>query len=142
LPTCLNTNIKYIGHIPYEKVIETTLDSDLLFAFYDPSIPNNRYASPNKLFEAMMCGKPIIMNSESTASEIVLEEKCGLVVPYGNVNAIKEAILRIKKQPNLGVKLGENGRKAYEEKYSWKTMEKRLLSSYSLLSPHAHIQRA
>ena len=130
----LNKNIQYIGHIPYEKVIEITMESDLLFAFYDPVIPNNRYASPNKLFEAMMCGKPIIMNSETTASGIVLEEKCGLVVPYGDTNAIKEAILRIKNQPDLGIKLGENGRKAYEIKYSWAIMERRLIDTYKKIS--------
>jgi glycosyltransferase involved in cell wall biosynthesis len=132
--------IRYIGPIPYEEVIERTIESDLLFAFYDPSIPNNKYASPNKLFEAMMCGKPIIMNSGIAASEIILEEECGLIVPYGDINAIREAITKIKNYPELRVKLGENGRKAYEEKYNWKIMEKRLLNTYSLLSIHSQIQ--
>ena len=67
-----------------------------------------------------MCGKPIIMNSEVAASEIVLEEKCGIVVPYGDVDAIKEAINKLKNDPNLRKELGENGRKAYEKRYSWK----------------------
>jgi glycosyltransferase involved in cell wall biosynthesis len=129
----LNANIKYIGLIPYEKVIEKSMEADILLAFYDPSIPNNKYASPNKLFEAMMCGKPIILNSEVAASKIILEEECGIIVPYGNVNAIKEAINRLKNDPDLRKKLGENGRKAYETKYSWKLMEKRLLNAYKTL---------
>lgn len=130
LPNDMNVNIKYIGPISYKNVIEKTMESDILFAFYDPIIPNNKYASPNKLFEAMMCGKPIIMNSEVAASEIVLEEKCGLIVPYGDTNAIKEAIIRIRDDPDLRIKLGENGRKAYENRYSWNIMENRLLESY------------
>ena len=134
LPNDIKTYVKYIGPITYEKVTERTIESDLLFAFYDPSIPNNKYASPNKLFEAMMCGKPIIMNSGIAASEIVLEEKCGLIVPYGDINAIREAITKIKNYPDLRIKLGENGRKAYEEKYSWKIMERRLIDTYKKIS--------
>lgn len=133
LLTGVSTNIQYVGYMPYEKVIEMTMESDLLFAFYDPAIPNNRYASPNKLFEAMMCGKPIIMNSETTASKIVIEENCGLVTPYGDTNAIKESILRIKNHPDLGIKLGDNGRKTYELKYSWDIMKKRLIEAYNEL---------
>jgi glycosyltransferase involved in cell wall biosynthesis len=134
LSSNVKAHIRYIGPIPYEKVTERSIESDLLFAFYDPSIPNNKYASPNKLFEAMMCGKPIIMNSGIAASEIVIEEKCGLIVPYGDINAIREAITKIKNYPDIGIKLGENGRKAYEEKYSWKIMEHRLIDTYKKIS--------
>lgn len=130
LPTDLKKKIQYIGQISYEKVIEKTMESDILFAFYDPIIPNNRYASPNKLFEAMMCGKSIIVNSEVAASKIVIAEKCGLIVPYGDVDAIREAILRLKNKPILRKEFGENGRNAYTNKYSWSIMENRLIDAY------------
>lgn len=131
LPNDLKTRIQYIGQISYEKVIERTIESDLLFAFYDPNVPNNKYASPNKLFEAMMCGKPIIMNSKISASEIVLEEKCGLIVPYGDVNALREAIISIRDCQDLKSTLGINGRNAYENRYSWNLMKRRILDIYN-----------
>lgn len=130
LPYHLKEKITYLGWLSYEDVIKKTRESDIQFAFYDPQIPNNCFASPNKLFEAMMCSKPIIMNSETTASQIVLHEKCGLAVPYGNVDAIKEAILKLQNDPNLRTKLGENGRKAYITKYSWDIMASRLVKTY------------
>jgi glycosyltransferase involved in cell wall biosynthesis len=126
-------SILYIGLISYEEVIKRISDADILFAFYDPKITNNRYASPNKLFEAMMCGKPIIVNTETSAAKIVEKENCGLVVPYGDIDAIKEAIIKLKNNPSLRQKLGENGRKAYEERYSWATMEGRLIDAYTEL---------
>jgi glycosyltransferase involved in cell wall biosynthesis len=122
--------VTFIGRIPYNEVIQRTLQSDLLFAFYDPSIPNNRYSSPNKLFEAMMCGKPILVNDGTSMAEIVRKENCGLVVPYGDVTAIKHAILRLKDDPQLCKQLGANGRTAYEQTYSWKIMEEKLLVLY------------
>jgi len=129
-----NKKIECLEWIPYDTVIRKILDADILFAFYDPSIPNNKYASPNKLFEAMMAGKPIIMNYNIAASRIVEEEKCGLLVEYGNIDEIKKAILKLRKDSILYKKLGKNGRKAYEEKYSWEIMEKRLLDTYKDVS--------
>ena len=122
-----------IGRIPYEEVIKRSVNADILFAFYDPEIPNNRYASPNKLFEAMMCAKPLIISDGSWASGIVKKENCGIVVPYGDVSAIKEAIFRLKNNPELRRKLGENGRRAYENRYSWEIMKERLIHAYSQL---------
>ncbi len=133
IPPERKRGIRYLGWLPYEKVIRFTLKADILFAFYNPAIPNNRYASPNKLFEAMMCGKPIIVNDSCSMADIVREEKCGLVVPYGDVDAIKHAILTLKQDPDLCKQLGDNGRRAYEQKYNWKIMEKRLIDAYDLL---------
>lgn len=127
--------IQYIGWIPsYEGVIKQTLEADILFRFGDPKSPQAKYDSPNKLFEAMMSGKPIIINAEIAASKIVQEENCGLVVPYGDVDAIMEAIVRLKNDPNLMRTLGANGRKAYEQKYSWHIMQERLLHAYKELT--------
>ena len=82
----------------------------------------------------MMCAKPIIVNDGITASKIVAEEKCGLIIPYGDTNAIKEAILILKKDPGLCRTLGENGRKAYEARYSWEIMKGRLINAYNELA--------
>ncbi|NKQ39272.1 MAG: glycosyltransferase family 4 protein [Methanosarcinales archaeon] len=125
--------IEPMGWIPYEEVIANSLNADILFAFYDPQIPANRYASPNKLFEAMMCGKPIITNAETTATKIVETENCGVVVPYGDVEAIKDTILKLKNNADLRERLGKNGRRAYEERYGWGIMEERLLKAYANL---------
>jgi glycosyltransferase involved in cell wall biosynthesis len=124
--------IQYIGHIPYKRVIEFETAADILFAFYDISYPNNKFASPNKLFEAMMCKKPIIVNDENNMADIVRRVDCGIVVPYGDVQAIKEAIIKLK-DPLLRKSLGENGRRAYDEQFSWAIMEKRLVDSYEKL---------
>ena len=83
----------------------------------------------------MMCGKPILVSDGTAMADIVKEEECGLVVPYGDVDAIKHAILTLKNDPVLCRRLGENGRRAYETKYNWKIMEERLLEIYRRLDP-------
>jgi glycosyltransferase involved in cell wall biosynthesis len=123
--------IQYLGWLPtYKDVIKKTLEADILFRFSDPKVPKSKYASPNKLFEAMMCEKPIIVTDDTSMANIVREENCGLVVSYGDIDAIKEAIIKLKNNPDLRQRLGKNGRRAYEEKYSWDIMEKRLINAY------------
>ena len=126
-------NIFYMGGVSYEEIISCSLNADILFALYDPSVPNNKYSSPNKLFEAMMCGKPIIVNDNTTMADTVREECCGIVVPFGDKDALENAVLTLKNNPELRKELGENGRRAYETKYNWKIMEKRLLDLYASL---------
>ena len=80
----------------------------------------------------MMCGKPIIVSDGSSMTNIVKAENCGLVIPYGDVRAIQDAIAKLMEDKKLRQYLGANGRKAYEKKYSWSIMEDRLLDAYRL----------
>jgi len=123
-------NVIFLGRISYQEVLNRTMKCDCVVVLYDPRIPNMVYASPNKLFEAMMCGKPVVVSAGTAMASTVWREKCGLVVNYGDVNELKRAIELLKNNPNLALSLGKNGRKAYLEKYNWQTMEKRLLQVY------------
>jgi glycosyltransferase involved in cell wall biosynthesis len=119
-----------LNGVPYNEITKNMLKADLTIALYDPSIPNNKYASPNKLFESMASGIPIIVNDDTPMANIVKEENCGLIVPFENNNALKQAILSIKNNQALQKKLGNNGRNAYKKKYNWTIMEKRLMGIY------------
>lgn len=119
-----------LNGVPYDEIIQNTLKADLTLALYDPSVPNNKYASPNKLFESMASEIPIIVNENTPMADIVEKEECGITVPYENKDAIKNAISVIKNNQELQKKLGYNGRKAYENKYTWTIMEKRLMGFY------------
>jgi glycosyltransferase involved in cell wall biosynthesis len=126
-----HANIKYLGWLKtYDEVLRNTLKADVVFRFSDPQSAKTRFESPNKLFEAMMCAKPIIVSAESSMAEIVKKESCGMIIPYGSINDIVNVIAELKTNPQLQRQLGENGRRAYEQKYSWTIMEQRLLSCY------------
>jgi len=121
--------IHYIGLVPYEKAIELESRGDVIAILYDPAQPINRVANPNKLFEAMMVGVPVITN---VCREIVSETGCGLIVEY-DLKSVKEALQYLISHPEVRNKMGENGRKAFEKKYNWNLMEERLLKLYQKL---------
>ena len=129
-----SANVQYIGWIPtYEEVLNRSNFADVLFRFSDPKYPSTKYASPVKLFEAMMLGKPIIVSDDSSMANIVRENNCGLVVSFGDIKAIRESVVRMMNDPISREELGKNGRKAYEEKYNWMIMEDRLVKAYENL---------
>jgi len=125
------SNIEFLGQISHDEAIKLTYQSNAVFGFYNPMIPINRLASPNKLFEAMMCRTPIIINEETSMAEIVRKENCGMIIPYEDGFALKKAILKLKNDPEMCKKMGENGRSAFEREYNWEIMESRLLHIYS-----------
>jgi glycosyltransferase involved in cell wall biosynthesis len=132
LPGKLKDRVEYLGWISHDEVLRRTLDTDILFRLSDPRYPKSKYESPYKVFEAMMSGKPIIVSADTRAGQLVGEENCGIAVKYGDMSALKEAIVNLKDNPGLRRSLGQNGRQAYDNKYSWTVMEKRLLDAYGV----------
>jgi len=126
--------VQFIGKISYDEVLKRTLVADILIALYEPATLNIKHTSANKLFEAMMCRKPIVVSKDTGTADIVKKEKCGLIVDCNNIDQIRTAILRLKESPGLCYQLGANGRRTYEQKYNWEIMEQRLLSLYNKMN--------
>lgn len=123
--------IQYIGSIPYNKVLEMTNNSDLIFSLRDPFPLVQKYICGSKILEATMCGKPILVNKGTSTAVKVIASDCGLVVNAHDVNEIKQTIQRLIDNKQLRQRLASNSRKAYDQKYSWKRMKHVLLNLYS-----------
>jgi glycosyltransferase involved in cell wall biosynthesis len=124
------SNVKYLGFLEHTQVLTIESSSDAMVALYNlDAYAQNRYVLGNKLFEAMMCGIPIITN---VATEIVTETQCGIVVNY-KVDQIRDAIVSLRDDPHLRKRLGINGRKAFLQKYNWSVMERELFKIYENL---------
>jgi glycosyltransferase involved in cell wall biosynthesis len=120
--------IKYLGYLEHAQVLTIVANSDAIFALYNlDAYVQNKYVMGNKLFEAMMCGVPIITN---VATDIVNETQCGILVDYNNLGQIKQTIINLRDDLELRKKLGENGRKAFLQKYNWNAMEQKLYKIY------------
>ncbi len=127
-------NVRLYGRVAYNQALALSQSADVLFATYDPAIPNHRYSSPNKVFEAMMLGKPIIVARDTNMDRMIAAANAGMLVRYGDVAELEEALQRLANQPNLRRELGANARRAYEQTYSWQVMEARLKSLYAEIS--------
>jgi glycosyltransferase involved in cell wall biosynthesis len=75
---------------------------------------------PNKLFDFMACGKPVIVSNADPMKRIVGEEQCGLVFKSGDADDLLRVINRAMSDPDLLHKMGANGQRAVERKYNWR----------------------
>lgn len=123
-------NIKFIGKKSYKDIIQNTIDSDIIFACYNPSIPNHKYSSPNKLYEAMMCKKPIIVCNGTGIDRLVRDENIGLTCDFDE-KSLEKSFISIFEDEIMYNQMANNSRKIYENQYKWSIMAERLKKMYS-----------
>jgi glycosyltransferase involved in cell wall biosynthesis len=78
-----------------------------------PSVPTpqgDREGMPLALIEAMASGVPVIASDISGIPELVVHEGNGLLVPPGDVAALRAALRRLLDNAALRARLGTNGR--------------------------------
>jgi glycosyltransferase involved in cell wall biosynthesis len=117
------------GRISPDEVRLRTSRCKAVIALYDTAYPNNRLASPNKLFDAMKFGKPAIVSEGTVMARIVEELECGLVVPYGDREELSAAIGRLKEEKQYR-RMCENAFAAHRERFNWEIMASRMTKLY------------
>ena len=67
--------------------------------------------------EAMACGKPVVWSEQPAIREAT--GGIGFPVPGGNVEAMRDTMVRLIADPELRQRVGDEGRRFVEERYSW-----------------------
>ena len=124
------TNVEFIGWVPYQQVLEKELSFDVMLHITNKENPAQRWVSPNKLFESMAMGKPIITGEGTLAAERVTRIGNGSIVPYGNKEALQKAILDLKANPGTRRRMGDKGREEFKRNWTYEIMAERLSVAY------------
>jgi glycosyltransferase involved in cell wall biosynthesis len=122
----------FVGEVHPSQVPVYTHMADVLVAVYDHRYENNRDSVPNKLFEAMSGGKPIVVAKGTWTGEITERLGCGIAVDYDG-DEVFDAVRKLLDNKGLYERLGEAGRRAFESEYNWPAMSERLLAVYNSL---------
>ncbi|SDO63173.1 Glycosyltransferase involved in cell wall bisynthesis [Halomonas shengliensis] len=97
-------------------------------------LPNHIDAQPNKMFEYMSAGVPVIGSNFPLWKEIIEGNQCGLCVDPLDPKAIAEAIDYLVAHPEAVKNMGRNGQRAVQDQYNWSIEEKKLFELYSSLA--------
>lgn len=95
--------------------------------------PNHIDAQPNKMFEYMSAGLPIITSNFPMWKEVVEGNNCGICVDPMDTHAIAGAINYIISNPKEAEHMGINALAAINNKYNWSVEENTLLKLYKEL---------
>lgn len=127
------TNAYFPGYIHPDEVPIFTAMSDIIYYGLDSSDSYAPYNAPNKLFEALAAGKPIIASDlGGDLSHIIETEKCGVLTLHLNSKTIGEA-LDFMENPELRKTMQENSKKAGLSVYNWRFASIELKNAYQTL---------
>jgi glycosyltransferase involved in cell wall biosynthesis len=100
-------------------------------ATYDPQVKNHRFSSPNKVFEAMALGKPIIVAKDTGVDKLVEQMNLGAVVKYGDLQSLETTLHDLSMwSSSMRQDFSLHARMVYETHFSWSSMQARLKSIY------------
>ena len=129
-PWMMNSFLKHplvtnLGETTPRGSMEIAAAATAMFAHYKPFVENHIYAAPNKLFDAMMVGIPLMINSECLVSEFAKKTGFGIPTRFGNIEELESAIRSVY-VPNERLVAGcKHARALFETQYSWQHMEER-----------------
>ena len=126
----LKQNINLIPWVPYEEKEKLSSQASIGIVTYLP-YPNNISCLPNKLFDYMLVGLPVVASNFPLYKEIVDTDRCGLIVDPLDPREVAKAIEYLIEHPDGARKMGKKGKKAILEKYNWEKEGRKLLEIYA-----------
>lgn len=110
------TNVKLLGKYDYAKDIANLYGMmDAIYSVYDADNANVRIALPNKLYESVYCGLPIIVAKNTYLSDLVKEWGVGAVVSHKDKTELVDVLKRMKEDPSYYNTIVKNCEKRHEE---------------------------
>ncbi|MGV9776069.1 glycosyltransferase family 4 protein [Streptosporangium sp. NPDC003464] len=82
-------------------------------------VPNYRRSMPTKVVEYMSRGLPVITTPLPAASSLVERSGCGVVTPFGDVDAALRAVLALREDPEGAAAMGARGHAEALRRYHW-----------------------
>jgi glycosyltransferase involved in cell wall biosynthesis len=107
------TSIRFEDAQPPEALAESVRGADLCLGIFGVTGKAARVV-PNKVYEALAAGKPVITGDSPAAREILNDGVDCLLCERGDPGALADAIRRLLSDADLARRLGENGRRAFE----------------------------
>ncbi len=106
--------------VPPDELLPWTASADVTFVGQPPRTLNQRYNLPNKLFESLMAGVPVVVSADNEQCRLTSAEQVGVCVDVDSPAAIAEGLARILGAPREDQEaLRQRCRTAALERYGW-----------------------
>ncbi len=116
-------NLICTGKVPYSDLAKYVNVADIGMVPH-LKCDHTETTIPNKLFDYMCLGKPVLVSDVAPLKRIVEETNSGKVFDWSDCNDFAEKVIEIIENKE---EYSKNSIKAFEEKYSWKHDEKVLI---------------
>lgn len=131
-------NVRLLGTMPKADVPRFTRTADALMVLFadKPILATN---SPNKFFDGLASGRPMIVNSDGWTRELVESNDCGAYFPAGEGAALADIIERLADDRKLAKRQSENARHLAEKCFSRDLLARKVMEALeSAVGPQGH----
>ena len=123
-------NVSFLGQIDKSQIQSAISFFDICYIGWHNHSLYRFGISPNKIFDYMYAGKPII-HSVNTTNDFVEIADAGISIPPENPKEIANAIIEISKIEDKKLKeWGKNGKKYVEENHTFSHLTELLISTF------------
>jgi glycosyltransferase involved in cell wall biosynthesis len=126
----LAERVHLIHPVPSEEVVPYAASATIGVSIVQPASLSYRLALPNKLFQYMAAGIPVVASDFPDVRRVVEGSGAGIVVDPADLHAVAGAIRRLLDDPASAQRMGEAGRLAVTERFNWQTSAEELLRGY------------
>ncbi len=126
--------VKILPAVPYEELLEWTASADLGLTLLPPDYSLSiRYCLPNKFFEYLMVGLPVLSSSLDMIAEIIQRYDVGSVEASTDPATVAATINRLIHDREALERMSHNARQAALEEFNWEREKGRLLELYGAI---------
>jgi len=127
-----NPRILFVGLISGKQISDYTCAGDVVYYGFDPENPNARFSAPNKLYEALAAGRPLITGDFGEIADVVRAADCGIVLSRYDATEIRAALIALQ-NPDRRRKYAESARRFGSSFMNWTKGEEILFTEYSVM---------
>jgi glycosyltransferase involved in cell wall biosynthesis len=121
--------VKFVPKLSWEEMMRYTKAADAGVSLDKNNNMNYRFSLPNKLFDYISAGIPVIAGDLPEVTRIITENTCGIIIPEINPGEISEAIRLLESNRDLLKVLKENARAA-SETLTWESESLKVRTIY------------
>ena len=111
------TNISFVASVPKDEITGAMAAADACVAILKP-VQAYKTTYPNKVFDYMCAGRPVVLVIDGVIREVVEAGDCGIFTPPGDPQALAAAIRSLAGDPQRSREMGLNGRRYIEANFN------------------------
>jgi glycosyltransferase involved in cell wall biosynthesis len=110
-------NVLFLPPVPKNEMGAILAGADACIAILK-AIDEYKTTYPNKVFDYMAAGRPVVLAIDGVIREVVAAADCGVFSPPGDARSLADAIASLAANRDRAVDMGINGRRYLEEHFS------------------------
>lgn len=130
----IGDRVHLLAPVPSDEVVAYAASATIGVSPIIPSCLNYRYSLPNKLFQYMAAGIPVVASDFEQVREVVIGSDAGLTVDMTDPAAMAAALQTLLADATARARMGRNGRTAIASRFNWARAADALLAVYRAVS--------